>query len=150
SEKGMTVTREINPMPLVDDWAVLSDGSVAVVRGRDYHIDWINADGSITSSAKLPFDWQRLTDEDKAAVLDSAKSSSDAAMAALANAGPGAATKAAAALGDGGGRGVVMMNFSTSGPDGVRSTTSTTGAGGGIQMNFVSVNELPDYRPPFA
>ena len=81
-------------MPLVDDWAVLSDGSVAIVRGRDYHIDWINADGSTTTSAKLPFDWQRLTDEDKAAVIDSAKKAFDAAAAsAAANPGPGAARR---------------------------------------------------------
>jgi hypothetical protein len=149
TEKGMQVTREINPMPLIDDFAVLSDGSVAIVRGRDYHIDWVNADGSLTSSPKLPFDWQRLSDEDKAAVIDSAKTAADAALAALANAGPGAATKAAA-IGDGGGRGMVVMNFSTSGPDGVKASTSTNGPGGGMQMNFVSVNELPDYRPPFA
>jgi hypothetical protein len=152
SEKGMTVTREINPLPLVDDWAVLSDGSVAVVRGRDYHIDWINADGSMTSSPKLAFDWQRLTDEDKAAVIDSAKSATDAALSALANAGPGAATKAAAIGGapDGGGRGTMIMNFSTSDGAGNRTTSTTSGPGGGIQMSFVSINELPDYRPPFA
>ena len=149
SEKGMTVTREINPLPLVDDWAVLSDGSVAVVRGRDYHIDWINADGSMTSAAKLPFDWQRLTDEDKAAVIDSAKAALDAAAASMASQ-AGLATKAGAMGADGGGRGMVVMNFSTSGGDGTRSTTSTSGAGGGLQMTFSSINELPDYRPPFA
>src|SRR5215207_3525997 len=38
----MTMTSEINPLPVVDEWAVMSDGSVAMVRGRDYHIDWIN------------------------------------------------------------------------------------------------------------
>ena len=151
-EKGMQITREINPLPIIDDWAVLSDGSVAIVRGRDYHVDWINADGSMTSSPKLPFDWQRLTDEDKAAVIDSAKKSSDAALAALANAGPGAATKAAAVgAAPDAGRSAVLMNFSTTTVDGGggRSTTTTSGPGGGIQMNFVSINELPDYRPVF-
>ena len=34
------------------------DGSVAILRGRDYHIDWINADGSRVSSPKMPFDWK--------------------------------------------------------------------------------------------
>ncbi len=149
-EKGMSITREINPLPVIDDWAVLSDGSVAIVRGRDYHVDWINADGSMTSSPKLPFDWQRLTDEDKAAVIDSAKKSSDAALAASANAGPGAATKAVTgAAPDGGGRGAVLMSFSTTVDGGGRTTTSSAGPGGGIQMTFVSINELPDYRPVF-
>ena len=41
------------------------------------------------------------------------------------------------------------MNFSTVGGDGVRATATTNGPAGGLQMNFVSVNELPDYRPPF-
>jgi hypothetical protein len=152
SEKGMTIAPEINPMPVVDDWAVLSDGSVAIVRGRDYHVDWINADGSTTSSPKLPFDWQRLTDEDKTAVIDSAKAAFDAASL-MAGGQAGVAAKAAgAAAADGAGRGnVVVMGFSVGG-DGVRTSTSggPGGPGGpGMQPTFVSINELPDYRPPF-
>lgn len=151
SEKGMTVTREINPMPLIDDWAVLSDGSVAIVRGRDYHIDWINADGSVTTSPKLAFDWQRMTDEDKAAVIDSAKKAFDAASAnAAANASAAiGAAKAAGAAGAPPG-GTMIMNFSTVGGDGNRVMSSTNGPGGGMQMTFASINDLPDYRPPFA
>lgn len=61
----------LNPLPVVDDWAALSDGSVAFVRGRDYHVDWIAPDGSRTSSPKIPFDWQRLADDDKVAFIDS-------------------------------------------------------------------------------
>ena len=67
------MTSEINPLPVVDEWAVLSDGAVALVRGRDYHIDWVNPDGSRTSSPKIPFEWQRLSDEDKVAFIDSVK-----------------------------------------------------------------------------
>src|SRR6185295_10205649 len=52
-------------VPARDDWAVLSDGSIAFVRGHDYHIDWIRPDGAMASSAKLPFDWQRLAEESK-------------------------------------------------------------------------------------
>ena len=70
---GMRITSQINPLPVVDDWAVLSDGSVAFVRGHDYHVDFTNADGTRTSAAKLPFDWQRMTDEDKSAFIDSLK-----------------------------------------------------------------------------
>jgi hypothetical protein len=151
SEKGMTISREINPLPLVDDWAVLSDGSVAIVRGRDYHVDWVNPDGSVTSSPKIPFDWQRLTDEDKAAVIDSAKKAFDASAASAAPQNGIAAAKAAASAGvPSDGRGVMIMNFSTVGGDGARTTTSTSGPGGGMQMTFSSINELPDYRPPFA
>src|SRR6185436_12943546 len=73
-DKGnMSVTMEMNPLPLVDDWAVLSDGSIAIVLGRDYHVDWVNPDGTLTVSPKLPFDWQRLSDDDKIALIDSSK-----------------------------------------------------------------------------
>ncbi|HUF51088.1 MAG TPA: hypothetical protein VMN60_09660 [Longimicrobiales bacterium] len=61
----------MNPLPLTDDWAVLSDGTVAFVRGRDYRVDYLNPDGSITSSEKLPYDWQRLLDDDKEQLVDS-------------------------------------------------------------------------------
>ena len=50
----MTVTSEINPMPIVDDWAVLSDGSIAIVRGQDYHVDFLNADGTIAIGDQDP------------------------------------------------------------------------------------------------
>src|SRR5204863_1103164 len=70
-----------NPMPTVDDWAVLSDGSVALIRGRDYHIDWKRPDGSVASSPKISYDWQRLSDDDKVAVIDSAKKAIEAMRA---------------------------------------------------------------------
>ncbi|MGH7620627.1 MAG: hypothetical protein ACREPM_25725, partial [Gemmatimonadaceae bacterium] len=140
SEKGMTMTSEINPMPLVDDWAVLSDGSIAIVRGRDYHIDWVNADGSTTTSAKLPFDWQRMTDDDKTAVIDSAKAAYAAAAASMKNGVPanGMATS------DGAPRSMVVMSFGVAGGGGVK-----TGGGSGLQVTFASINDLPDYRPAF-
>src|SRR5687768_8725250 len=73
-DKGnVSMTSTINPLPVIDDWAVLPDGSIAFVRGRDYHVDWVNADGARVSSTKIPFDWQRLTDEDKIAFIDSVK-----------------------------------------------------------------------------
>ena len=37
----MMMSPVIDPLPKVDDWAVLSNGSVAIVRGMDYHVDWI-------------------------------------------------------------------------------------------------------------
>ena len=63
----------INPLPSTDEWAVLSDGTVAFVRGVDYRIDYRAADGTLTSSPKLPFDWQRVTEEDKQRMIDSVK-----------------------------------------------------------------------------
>ncbi len=44
----MSFLRE-NPLPVVDSWGVLADGSVAILRGRDFHIDFIGADGATRS-----------------------------------------------------------------------------------------------------
>ena len=32
-----------NPMPWTDDWAMLSDGTLAIVRGQDYRVDLVTA-----------------------------------------------------------------------------------------------------------
>lgn len=63
----------MNPMPEADDWTVLPNGTVAVVRVTDYHMDLIGADGTVRSGAKVPFAWRRLDDSTKAAFVDSTK-----------------------------------------------------------------------------
>ena len=63
----------VNPLPVGDEWALLPDGAIAIVRGQDYHIDWLAPDGALTSSPKMPFDWKRITLEEKQAMLDSLK-----------------------------------------------------------------------------
>jgi hypothetical protein len=73
AEGRLSFDRVINPMPSSDDWAVLSDGTVAVVRSQDYRVEYLNRDGTWSSSPKLPYDWQRMTDEDKQAMVDSIK-----------------------------------------------------------------------------
>jgi len=76
----------VRPIETIDDWAVLSDGSIAIVRGQDYHIDWIHADGTKHSTTKLPFDWKRLTDDDKQRLIDSTRVAATAAMGRAAGA----------------------------------------------------------------
>ena len=73
AEDGYSVNSTSSPLPLVDDWAVLPDGTVAFVRGRDYRVEWLNSDGTMSSSAKLPFPWTRLTEDDKNRFMDSLK-----------------------------------------------------------------------------
>lgn len=63
----------VNPLPTGDEWTVLPDGTVAIVRAQDYHIDWLGSDRKITSSPKMPFDWKRITAEDKEHIVDSVK-----------------------------------------------------------------------------
>jgi hypothetical protein len=59
------------PLNVSDDWTVLSDGTVAVVRNFDLHIDWFAPNGSRTSTGKIPHEWVRLTDSLKDALIDS-------------------------------------------------------------------------------
>jgi hypothetical protein len=141
-DKGnMRMTSEVNPLPLVDEWAVLSDGTIAFVRGQDYHVDFVNTDGSKTSAPKIPFEWQRLTDEDKVAFIDSVKAAR-ARLAATAPNGNPAATPAGAPAG--GQRVVVQM-----GPDGGAAGRAPAAGAGQPEVSFVAPSELPDYKPPF-
>ena len=149
NERGIMMMSEINPMPLVDDWAVMSDGTVAIVRGQDFHVDWVNADGSLTAAPKIPFDWQHLADDDKAAVIDSARKAFEAARAtAAANAQTqGAAGGRGASPGDGTGQRMIVMNMAVG-----EATAKGTAAGGpgGPAITFVDASDLPDYRPAFS
>jgi hypothetical protein len=54
-----------------DQWVVLSDGTVAIIREQDYRVDWIGPDGSVVSSPKMPFDWRPITAEEKQRMIDS-------------------------------------------------------------------------------
>lgn len=72
---GFNFTNVTNPLPSTDEWAVLPDGVIAFVRGRDYRVEYRGADGKVTSSAKLPYPWQRLNEEEKQALVDSVRQS---------------------------------------------------------------------------
>jgi hypothetical protein len=79
-------TREL--FPTVTEQTVMSDGTIAIVRGLDYHIDWVSATGVVTSSPRISHEWKRLTDTDKKRMADSMASVRDTAnkntLAALA------------------------------------------------------------------
>lgn len=146
-ENGQPQVRVVmNPLPTVDEWTVTSDGAVALVRGRDYHIDWVNPDGSTTAGARMAFDWKRMSDEDKEAFIDSlkavrARQGANAPMP-MVNGMPGGA--------GGGAPQVVMRTEVMGGGQGApprseaRTTTSSPS-----NMEFVPASDLPDYRPAF-
>ncbi|MEP6989919.1 MAG: hypothetical protein ABJA80_03240 [bacterium] len=160
---GMRVSVTINPLPVVDEWAVMTDGTVAFVRGQDYHVDFIDASGARTAAEKIPYDWQRLTDDDKSRFLDSAKVAIEKQRAAAAASGdPAAAMRAGAeALLGGGGGTPIMMTMTRDAPQrgappggGAQGTARVEigGGGGGMQIppvNMVAASELPDYKPVF-
>jgi hypothetical protein len=136
TDNGVSVGAEINPVQTVDDWAVLADGSIAIVRGLDYHVDLVKSDGTIASAPKIPFEWQPLSDDEKVTVLDSAKKAVDRMIAN---------GTAAAMMSMHGGAAVAPM-----GQHG--GATSGSGAGGknaAPSIKMVSPSALPDYWPPF-
>ncbi len=152
----------VNPVQTVDDWAVLSDGTLAFVRGHDYHIDVFNPQGQETHGSKLPFDWKRITDEEKQRLVDSAKTAAEAqakaTSAAMSNGnfqmGAGGPPAGAA----GGEMRIVVMSASGGGGGG-GATVGGGDAGGGaggpprsIQIPAPKVeapplNEIADYYP---
>jgi hypothetical protein len=159
TDNGFSASAIVNPLPIVDDWALLPNGTVAVVRGRDFHIDWYHPDGTRTSTPKIPFDWQRLTDSLKTAVLDSARKvmeeRREQRMAMLdstrkvTGGGRGGAEQAMAA----GMAGAMVMVMRTDG-GGERGAAPPTRGETNPKitippLQFVQPYELPDYRPAF-
>ena len=86
---SMKLSIKINPLPQADDWALLNDGTVAIVRVLDFHVDYYRPDGSHVASDKLPFDWKRISDDDKAKLVDSLQTLAKAATERAAGNGGG-------------------------------------------------------------
>ncbi len=149
---GMSMSMMMNPMPVVDDWTLLPDGTLAVLRGADYHLDWLAPDGTRTSTAKIPFDWQRLSDEAKVAFLDSAKTAIEAQRARATTV--AGATNAIFAGPTGVGAAMSSMSIEIGGAP--PRAAAQAGAGTGVMpamappaLNMVPPSDIPDYRPAF-
>jgi hypothetical protein len=71
ASNGDNVRNPAGLMLRVDDWALMPDGAIAVVRGKDYHVDWIAPDGSQISSPPIEFPWHRFTPAERQRITDS-------------------------------------------------------------------------------
>ena len=136
--KVTSIVTTPDPLPVTDQWALLRDGTIAIVRGRDYHIDWVDASGKVMSSPKLPFDWKKVDDARKTALIDSTvadlqKILDDITASRLAGSGRGGAGGSSAGSGRGGGAG-----------DGRRPGQLVP-----LIAARANLNDLPDYFPPF-
>jgi hypothetical protein len=161
-----------NPIQMIDDWALLSDGSIALVRGHDFSVERIDPAGNRTVSGKLPFEWQRLDEEAKVALLDSARVAIEKQREEarrligqgggpqfVMGGGPGDGRVAILGGGPGGGgdRGAATARGGAAAPgssaNGAPPQRGPAPAGPAeFQMppvNLVPASELPDYRPPF-
>lgn len=172
TDAGQRIAPVINPLQLVDDWALLPDGTIAIVR-KNYHVDFIANDGTTTSGPIIPFDWKRLTDSAKVALIDSVKEARAGGRARI-TAGGSATTDSTrprpdvAIIGGGGGRagrgagggiggdggGFRVGGFRVAGGAGGLDTPGPNGgaARAALQatVRFVEPKELPDYEPAFA
>ena len=133
-----------DPIPIVDDWAVCADGSIAVVRGRDLHVDWLNAEGVWRSEPKVPFDWQHLDEAHKLALVDSAARDEQAAR-------DSAAARRAAMLGR---ANSTAQGVGAAGGNGSRGGGRGAGGRGGVEplptlSGRADPNEVSDYLPAF-
>ena len=131
-----------------DAWVTTSDGAIAIVRGHDYHIDWIAPDGTRASAPKMSFDWRRLTDDDKQARVDAAGKLIDSLKVA------GLSSEMRYCRTDGGGTSVEMSRVA----DAIRGAAISplpplrsdmlecqTVA---LKFEFAPLKEMPDYIPP--
>jgi len=73
SDGKQTTVYAPDPLQTNDDWTVLANGSVAIIRGHDYHLDLVAADGITNAAPKVPLAWKRLTDDDKQRLADSVR-----------------------------------------------------------------------------
>lgn len=80
---GNAIYSAFNPLPATDEWALLPDGTIAVVRYNDYHLDLWSPDGTRSSSPKIPFDWKPISIEQRRALIDSVKKADEVRRATL-------------------------------------------------------------------
>ena len=156
---GMMMSSTTNPIPTVDDWALLSDGTIAFIKGADYSITWVAPDGSKSSTGKVPYEWQRLDEDGKIALLDSARKAMEeqrerAQAQMAAGGGPmimgGATEFSVRVAGAGGGAPPARGGGDGRGGDG----RGAPGGPAGVRfelppISLVNADQLPDYRPAF-
>jgi hypothetical protein len=133
-----------------DGWATTSTGRVGFVRGRDYHVDWINADGSRSASPKVAYPWRRLSDDDKLRFADSATKVRDSAVTAMLATIPTGSRILYDALGNIGGFSVPASFAAGLGLAG-RAATPPAAAVPPTPRPTTPISPLsvPDYIPPF-
>ena len=132
---------------------ILSRPEGARLDGRDYRVDWVDGGGEIASTGKIPFDWRRLTDEDKVALIDSVKAQRERMTAQGHAAGAGPVVMFGGGSGGGapgaGGETRVQMTTTVRSAAGGAPATTTSSSNVRANIQFVSPDELPDYQPPF-
>jgi hypothetical protein len=66
---GTRMRMSSTPFAVVDDWVMMPDGTLAIIRGADLHIDWIAPDGKRRSTPRIAYERRPVTGSDRAAYL---------------------------------------------------------------------------------
>ena len=144
STSGQTLRAQVLPIENVDDWTVLPDGTIALIRGADYHVELLDPVGARRESSKLPYPWQRLTDVAKGRLRDSTnrmwRALQDETIAKI------GATRALAIVRD--------ALIATTVTDGGVPTQAPRSSGApdppqraSIVVEAIAVNEMPEFYP---
>jgi len=154
SSEGRTrVTMQMNPLSVTDDWALLPDGNIAVVRGADFRVDLLKPDGTVVKGEKIPFEWQRLNDSSKQAIVDSTRKIVEEArtrqLAIMQGNAPAATSSTSSPAPSGG----MMFQMRVEGGPPAAGAPATRSGGTSIELppvEFAPLSEMPDYRPAFS
>ncbi|MEP6765904.1 MAG: hypothetical protein ABJB66_16435 [Gemmatimonadaceae bacterium] len=135
------------PVYILDEWAMLSNGMIAVVRGTDYHIDLIGPDNKITSLPKIPHTWIPLPDSLKLAIIDSIRKaeneSRDEQLKQAADKKNGTGTSSASGATSAGGSTIGSGGFTGGRPTDFPPPPP-------IDLYLPRIEDFPDYYPVFS
>lgn len=144
NDGSVHITYQGSLLPVVDDWALLPDGRLAVVRGNEYHVDWRDTSGVWASTPRVPYRWERLSDDGKQKLVDSARVEAETQR-----------EKYNEAVSGGKNAFEAMSVFAGTVNGGMTFTARTPRAQGrgpafiASAISMVNAKELPDYRPAF-
>lgn len=77
AQGNVTLHYFVNVEDADDQWAMLSDGTIAVVSVHDYHVEFLDPDGTRRVGPKMPFDWKRVDETRKQFLVDSLRPALD-------------------------------------------------------------------------
>lgn len=80
SKGAANTMRIVNPMAPVDEWTVLSDGTLVVLRAKDYSVEMIIGANKQRVSRKIQYEKRRVSDTEKRSMIDSVRASTEGAV----------------------------------------------------------------------
>lgn len=70
-------------LALADAWTLLPDGTIAIIRGKGYTVEFLGRDGKTTAPVAIPYERIKVTEADKKAELDWQREQLNSVMAVI-------------------------------------------------------------------